>query len=117
MARVLLVEDEFYLREMIEEKIKDVFPVEVISVDSGNNAMKVLGAETDFRIIISDFRMSDGDGDDLLRYVREKHIAIPFMFFTSCPIRDYAGNAEKFLGFVSKDNFEGLCEMISNVLH
>ena len=74
-CHVLLVEDEDLLRETIEDYLL-MEGFEVTSVASGYAALDVFNHQ-DFDLILSDIKMPNGSGVDLLKAVREKKPGTP----------------------------------------
>jgi DNA-binding NtrC family response regulator len=111
--RILYVEDEPNLREIYGFKLKNYFNCEVITLESGNKASNLLKNDSRFSIIISDFSMADGSGLDLLYYILNNNLKIPFVFFT---MNAQIKNTLKFdqqIDFVLKFDFEELCKVVS----
>jgi DNA-binding response OmpR family regulator len=55
---------------------------EVVSVGSGREAMETLARER-FDVAVLDWMVPDVSGEDVLRWIRERHPAMPVMFATS----------------------------------
>lgn len=111
MIRCLVAEDEWYISDLLEHRIKEAFDADVILVESGNKAIDVLNHDKNFDFIVSDFQMYDGTGEDLLNFLIENNIKIPFAFYTSM-IDKKTGPEDFFLGCFGKDDFESLAEVI-----
>lgn len=80
--RILLVDDEKDIVELLREEFED-FSYKTTPAFSGREAIKCLTV-SQFDIVLSDFKMSDGNGLDLLNFVNtiEKKIR-PLFFFLS----------------------------------
>jgi len=78
--RVLVVDDEPMNIKMIEFIMRDEPMYEVIGVNSGNEALKVL-AEDDINLILLDLVMPEMDGFETLSRIQEKY-KIPVVFMT-----------------------------------
>lgn len=73
--RVLIVDDEEDLAEIIQEELQDYgFHVELAT--SGNSAFQKV-QESAFDLVISDIKMPDGDGCELLENIRKLHPSSP----------------------------------------
>jgi CheY-like chemotaxis protein len=70
-ARILVAEDDAALREAIAGMLARR-GYEVVAVASGNAAIDVLGAEPAIDLVLSDYYMPDGDGRQLLAFVRAR---------------------------------------------
>lgn len=78
---VLIVDDEPEIIELIRFFLKDE-GFRVVTADNGVSARKVLAAEN-IGLIISDIRMPQEDGFQLLRYVKKQYPLIPFIFISA----------------------------------
>lgn len=79
--KILVVDDEEDLREIISE-LFEIFNFNVCVAASGNEAWNTLSKE-EFDIVISDIRMPDGSGPELLEKIKNKDIYSPRVFFIS----------------------------------
>lgn len=79
--RILLLEDDPLQLELATRWLEDASH-RVIGVTRGADAMKLLGRET-FDLVILDWMIPDMGGDDLLRWLRERHLRLPVMFATA----------------------------------
>jgi two-component system response regulator AtoC len=70
-ARVLLVEDEEAQRRLLAQEIED-WGYEVFAAADVARARRVLGQER-IDVLVTDLRLPDGDGLDLLRELRERN--------------------------------------------
>jgi DNA-binding NtrC family response regulator len=68
-GRILIVDDEVNIREALAALLRDE-GYEVITAPSAEEAMAALGADY-FQVVISDMRMGNASGMDLLRWLRE----------------------------------------------
>jgi len=83
MARLLIVDDEPSICQMLEIAFrKDGHTVETVS--SGQAALKKIDSQA-HDLIISDIRMPDLSGIDLLKRTRETHSSAPFILITAVP--------------------------------
>lgn len=79
--KVLVVDDEADLREVIAKRFK-IYGYEVFTAESGNKAIEMLKT-TPVHIIISDIKMPDGTGVDLIQHIRKTDWKFPKLFFIS----------------------------------
>ncbi len=82
---ILLVDDEFDIREMLTELLTDegYTCVTAESVSSAIQEVKNLSQQSAcFDLIISDLNMPGGSGIDLLKMVRNMKIDAPFLFLS-----------------------------------
>jgi two-component system, NtrC family, response regulator PilR len=94
MAHLLVVDDERSICELLEISFrKEGHKVETTT--SGEAAKRRLASQV-FDIVISDIRMPDMDGVELLRYCREISPATTFILITGVPTIDSAIDAVNF---------------------
>ena len=81
-TRILLVDDE----EMILELLKSYFErkgYDVVTAVSGNTAFEAIKSDPSIKLIVSDIRMDDGTGVDLLNNVQSLPEPRPPLIFVS----------------------------------
>lgn len=94
MAQMLIVDDERSIAELLEISFrKEGHKVEVAS--NGEAAKRKLATQM-FDVVISDIRMPDMDGVELLRYCREVAPNTTFILVTGVPAIDTAIDAVNF---------------------
>ncbi|HTU33555.1 MAG TPA: sigma-54 dependent transcriptional regulator [Candidatus Acidoferrum sp.] len=94
MAQVLVVDDERSICELLEISFrKEGHKVETVS--SGEAAKRRLASQI-YDIVVSDIRMPDMDGVELLRYCKELAPATKFVLITGVPTLDTAIDAVNF---------------------
>ncbi len=79
--RILIVDDEARMVEVVAMVLRRV-GYECISCGSGAEALTVLAAR-DVDVIVTDWKMPEMDGFELLRRVRERHGGVPVIFMTA----------------------------------
>jgi CheY-like chemotaxis protein len=78
-AHILLVDDDLDLRPVLAEVLRGA-GYEVREAGSGAEAMAALDSGHPIDLILSDYLMRNGDGLDLLRYLRAKGGQPPVFF-------------------------------------
>lgn len=78
---VLLVDDEEAIRESLGELLT-VCGFSVRTADSCDSAIKVLKAEDDLEVVVSDLKMPGKSGIEVLRYINKANIKLPVLFLT-----------------------------------
>lgn len=78
--RVLVVDDEPALREICQEALSGV-GYDVALAANGQDALGKLGGKG-FDLVISDLRMPDMNGQDLLGQIRQRHLDVDFLVMT-----------------------------------
>ena len=79
--KILLADDDVDILDVMSEELK-YYEYEVITCKSGQEAIAILKNQT-IGLIISDYKMINGNGLALLEYVNEMKIRPLFFFFTS----------------------------------
>jgi len=80
-ARILLVEDEKHLQEVIKMNL-ELEEYEVVAVGTGKDALKAFNEQA-FHLIILDVMLPEIDGFTLCEQMRLKNEHIPIMFLTA----------------------------------
>ena len=105
-TRILVVDDEPSLREMLGIFLKrEGFDVSVVA--SGEAALAALRKE-DYGVVVSDIKMPDMTGIDLLKNVRAEGLSAPFILLTAYASAETAIQALKMGAFdyvLKTDNF------------
>lgn len=81
--KILLIEDDSDLRELVSMFLMDEFNVQVVQAESGNQAIALLIERADFDCVISDYHMPDGTGGDVYTFMESKELKIPFVLLSS----------------------------------
>lgn len=81
---LMIVDDSTDLLDFLRESLDDEF-LEIITVTSGNKALKILAEEKLPDIIVSDVNMPDGDGYSLCKEIKgnQKYSHIPVVMLTA----------------------------------
>lgn len=69
---ILVVDDEVAITEALGD-ILELDDFKVISAISGNEAFELICSEAKIDLVITDIRMPNGNGLELLKQIREKH--------------------------------------------
>lgn len=81
MPSILIIEDDITFSLMLTTWLgKKGFEVKALS--SVSDAKRQI-ENVNYDLILSDLRLPDGDGIDLLKWVKDKHNALPFIMMTS----------------------------------
>ena len=92
-APVLVVDDEEDLRDLIEMTLLKM-GLEVDTADGVNAAKKKLDAQP-YALVLTDMRMPDGSGLEVVEYLQEKNLDIPIAIITAYGNADQAVMALK----------------------
>jgi len=116
-VNLLIVDDELSMRELLEL----VFTEEGYSVataESVSQAMNAL-AEGPAHLVISDMRLADGNGLELLRHIRERYPDTLFVLITAFASADSAIDALKYgaYDYITKPfDIDDLKQIVQNAL-
>ena len=102
MAYILLVDDEEDILAILELTLKTIYKEDVLSAASGKQAIEIIKKKGSPDLVISDYRMGDGDGVSVFKYLRSTHPAVPFIVCSGNPMDDLAPLFEGAEGFIEK---------------
>lgn len=80
--RILIVEDNDDFRLALCKQLLIKVDAKVTEAKSGNSAIELLKENSSFDLIISDHDMPNGSGIDILNFINDSKMHIPFIFFT-----------------------------------
>jgi YesN/AraC family two-component response regulator len=80
MIKLLLVDDEIELREMLAAFFSKK-GLQVTQAINGVEALEYLGKDK-FTLVVSDVRMPEMDGIELIKKVRSDYSSLPFIFLS-----------------------------------
>lgn len=80
-ARILVVDDEASIREMLQETLQQAASYDVDAAEDGRMALQKLRADR-FDLVITDLRMPEMDGSRLLDISRHEFPEIPVVVIT-----------------------------------
>ena len=105
-AKILVIDDEPSIREMLQIFLKrEGFGVTIAG--SGEDGLRLIQKE-DFDVVVSDIKMPDMTGIDLLSLVRSENVAVTFILLTAFATTATAIQALKMGAFdyiLKTDNF------------
>ena len=78
---VLIVDDEPDLLDVLAQRF-ELKGFNVFKADGGHAALKIFKSTPEINLVVSDIRMPEGDGLELLDRIREINIDIPVVFVT-----------------------------------
>lgn len=81
LSRILVVDDEADIRELIELTISRM-GLQAVCAGSVAEARKALD-ETSFQLCLTDMRLPDGEGLEIVRYIGERHARVPVAVMTA----------------------------------
>ena len=83
-ARVLLVEDDLALRDVVARGLREG-GLEVMTAGDGASALKALGPrpQPPFEVVLLDIGLPDSDGRDVCQALRARGMEVPVLFLTA----------------------------------
>ncbi len=87
-SRILVVDDELTIRKSIKKRL-EMEGYDVTSTDNAKDALKLF-QENSFDTVISDIRMEEMDGLELLKRLQNQHRDVPVIMVTGAPSLDTA---------------------------
>lgn len=117
-SKILLVDDEAELREIIKEDLM-AKGHEVLEASGGHRAIEIFDSEADIDLVITDVMMDDGTGLELLDHVKSKNVERPSVVllsaFADIEVEEaYDRGAEAF--FPKPFNRKALLETVDRLL-
>ncbi|WP_408097622.1 response regulator [Peredibacter sp. HCB2-198] len=117
MSYILVVDDEADIRDVCEMLLKRSFPLDVATASSGHHALQVMQEKGKPVLIVSDFRMPDGDGQFLHQSLVERHWNIPFVICSSDPKNVLEARIPGLQGYLEKPRiFRPLIDVVESIL-
>jgi CheY-like chemotaxis protein/anti-sigma regulatory factor (Ser/Thr protein kinase) len=95
-ATILVVDDEYEIREMISDYLRDEEGYTVFDAESGAKALEVLANNAHIDMVLSDINMPEMKGFDLLKEVKERYPSIKRILITAYNVEDYLELALKY---------------------
>lgn len=83
MAKILIVDDEQDIREILSLMIEGIDDHDILEAESGNKAIEVLSSDNSISIIFCDYRMEDGNGGDVYKYIHSAGNQIPYVMIST----------------------------------
>src|SRR5947209_12735524 len=83
-ARVLLVEDDLALRDVVARGLREA-GLAVVTAGDGTSAVRTVGAgpQVPFDVIVLDIGLPDSDGRDVCQALRARGVDVPVLFLTA----------------------------------
>ena len=115
-GNLLIVDDEKLILESLSITLRPMAD-RIFTALNGNEAMQILRKET-VHAIISDIRMPEMNGVELLKAIRAEKNDVPFVFFTGHGNVNLLEEAIQYgaFDFIDKPNMERLDEVVKTAL-
>lgn len=104
MSRILVVDDEPELVELVTYIIEGEFDAEVVPAYSGKEAVEILEREKEqISLIFSDYMMPNGDADVIVSHLQKNKLKMPFVIMSGHLTDEHEVFSSGVLtGFISK---------------
>lgn len=80
MKKILIVDDEVEIRDILKLFISASYENEILEADSGNSAIEMIEEnEEDIAVCLCDYRMKNGNGGVVYQYMKEKEFPFPYI--------------------------------------
>ena len=76
------------LLDLFEMLISGEIDCEITTATNGHEAMNILNMDSDFQLILSDYKMPKASGGELYRFNSARH-NLPFFLFSGGDLEDY----------------------------
>jgi len=86
--KILIVDDEEMLLDLFEMLISGEIDCEITTATDGHEAIKILQTDTDFQLILSDYKMPKVSGGELFHFNKSQQNT-PFFLFSGGDLSDY----------------------------
>lgn len=86
--KILIADDEEMLLDLFEMLISGEVDCEITTATDGHEAIKILEADSDFQLILSDYKMPKVSGGELFHFNKSKQNT-PFFLFSGGDLSDY----------------------------
>jgi response regulator RpfG family c-di-GMP phosphodiesterase len=114
--KILLAEDDEELRALLVFLLEGDLGIDVIEVGSGNEAIKLLSAQADIDVVVSDYNMPDGNGYEIFKFLQSKKNNVPFIICSSDPLYSLTDfDVSKIAGHIQKPVVAPLTKMIAEI--
>lgn len=112
MKRVLVIDDNLVAQEIISDWLIDTFKTDILLASNVNEAFLLLENNT-VNLIVCDYEMPDGNGEDVLKYLKNNMLNMPMILFSG---RYDLSLATQFplVGVITDKSFERLFKTIQN---
>lgn len=87
-GRILIVDDEAYLLDLMKEILLNEGNFEIETTTSGTEAIELLNSAGEFDVVITDIRMPEVDGMQIYDFLKTKKMESRIMIITADPFAD-----------------------------
>ena len=116
LNNLLIVEDNLFIGEAIFNSVKELAIIRDIRLTASLQEALSLMSNTNFKLIILDLKLPDGNGLELLKKIKEEQIETKVLVFSiSTELKQISLNYGAFAFFDKAKDFDRLLEAVQNV--
>lgn len=82
MKSILVIEDSIEMQDLITNWIKETLNIKSFGAMTVKDAINLLN-KNKFDVIVCDFQLPDGDGNEILSFLRQNKIQTPTILFSA----------------------------------
>lgn len=116
--RILVVDDDSDIREIIEFTFECEVKAEYVHRETGNEAIDLLKKDPAFDLIVCDYNMPNGSGGEVYKFMMQNDMKIPYALCSSEIAGDHHEFDDKrlFIGQITKPFiFDGVQKILENI--
>lgn len=111
MGKILLVNQDEDLLELVRLGLEDKTGEEVLIVKSAREAIGILNREYDFSLVVCD------NQKEVLNFLISQNSSVPFFYFTDDTSLEIPFTSTMFIGIWRKSQFPKMCDSATTILH
>jgi response regulator of citrate/malate metabolism len=116
LNNLLIVEDNPFIGETIFNTVKELTSIRDIRLTASLQGAFSFMNKTNFKLIILDLKLPDGNGIELLKKIKEEQIETKVLVFSiSTELKQISLNYGAFAFFDKAKDFDKLIEAVQNV--
>jgi DNA-binding NtrC family response regulator len=89
-TKLLLIDDEEDIRDVLTLILESNFDYEVVQASSGNEAIELLKTTEGIGLVFCDYRMPDGNGGVVYSYMKDNLSHLPYVMVSTDGPEDYS---------------------------
>ena len=115
-AKIFVIEDSPDTVLQLRIYLNKSFNCDLTFAHSGDDAIEILKKEYAFDVIICDFMMSPGTGLDVLNFIKDSGIKIPFILYSSHARDLQSYKSETCRAVIDKMKVDDLTKLVGEII-
>jgi len=115
-ARIFVIEDSQDTELLLRIYLKKSFNCDLTFARSGADAIEILKHKSDFDVIVCDFMMSPGTGLDVLKFINESGLTVPFILYTGHAKELRSQKLDACVAVIDKLKIDDLTKIIGDLI-